>query len=216
VLTTGERSRGRVPECATPLHPVAKAAHNGAVDPKADVTDLLHRAQRGDAEAGAALLDATYADLRRMARARLRGGGREVLLDTSSLVSEWYLRFSAGRTLRLQDRVHFMRHASRVMRSVIVDFARRRSAQRRGGKVAPLELDGSESLEAERGERQILRVHEALGELDRLDPRMAQVVEMRYFGGMTEVEIAECLGVTDRTVRRDWDRARLWLRDLLK
>jgi RNA polymerase sigma factor (TIGR02999 family) len=127
-----------------------------------------------------------------------------------------YLRFSAGRTLRLQDRVHFMRHASRVMRSVIVDFARRRSAQRRGGKVAPLELDGSESLEAERGVRQILRVHEALGELDRLDPRMAQVVEMRYFGGMTEVEIAECLGVTDRTVRRDWDRARLWLRELLK
>jgi RNA polymerase sigma factor (TIGR02999 family) len=195
---------------------VVPAAHNGAVDPKADVTDLLHRAQEGDAEAGAALLDATYADLRRMARARLRAGGREVLLDTSSLVNEWYLRFSAGHKLRLQDRVHFMRHASRVMRSVIVDFARRRSALRRGGKAVAPDALAPQAVEADRGPRQILRVHEALDALERLEPRMAQVVEMRYFGGMSETEIAACLGVTDRTVRRDWDRARLWLRDLLK
>jgi RNA polymerase sigma factor (TIGR02999 family) len=195
---------------------VPRTAHNRDVDPRADVTDLLHRAQEGDAEAAAALLDATYVDLRRMARARLRAGGREVLLDTSSLVSEWYLRFTGGRTLLLQDRVHFMRHASRVMRSVIVDFARRRSAHRRGGKAAQLGLSTPSSVEADRGPRQILRVHEALAELDRHDSRMAQVVEMRYFAGLTETEIAACLGVTDRTVRRDWDRARLWLRNLLK
>ena len=151
-----------------------------------------------------------------MAKARLRTGGREELLDTSSLVSEWYLRFTEGRTLLLQDRVHFMRHASRIMRSVIVDFARRRSALRRGGQAPHLTIATPSAGGGERGAREILRVHEALAEFEKVDVRMAQVVEMRYFGGMTEGEIAQSLGITDRTVRRDWDRARLWLRDSLK
>lgn len=188
----------------------------GGVDPKANVTDLLHRAQQGDSQAREALLSATYTELRRLARARLRSGGRSTLLDTSSLVHEWYLRFAEGRTLRLQDRAHFMRHASRVMRSVIVDFARRRGAQRRGAGAPHQGLTPSSSREPERGVREILRVHDALRELEKLDDRMAQVVEMRYFGGMTELEIAESLAVTERTVRRDWDKARRWLLELLK
>jgi RNA polymerase sigma factor (TIGR02999 family) len=179
------------------------------------LTDLIHRAQGGDAAAADALFAATYADLRRLARARLRAGGRDTFLDTSSLVHESYLRFAGAGRLQLADRLHFMRWAGRVMRSVIVDFARRRHADRRGGDMRKLTLTTQIDAEAPDGAAEILRVHEALDEIARMDPRMAQVVELRYFGGMTEVEIAEVLGVTDRTVRRDWEKARLLLREAL-
>ena len=95
------------------------------------LTELIHRAQRGDAGAADSLFAATYADLRKLARARLRAGGRNTFLDTSSLVHESYLRFAGAGRLQLDDRIHFMRSAGRVMRSVIVDFARRRQADRR-------------------------------------------------------------------------------------
>jgi RNA polymerase sigma factor (TIGR02999 family) len=183
--------------------------------PTVDLTDLVHRAQRGDAEAANALFDTTYRELRRLARARLRAGGRDALLDTSALVHESYLRFARARGLQLEDRVHFMRYAGRVMRSVIVDFARRRSADRRGGAArnhVTLRTDAG----ADAGADQILRIHEALGDLEKLDPRMARVVELRYFGGLSELEIAEALEVTDRTVRREWQKARLWLAQALR
>jgi RNA polymerase sigma factor (TIGR02999 family) len=180
------------------------------------LTELIHRAQRGDADAADSLFAATYADLRKLARARLRAGGRNTLLDTSSLVHESYLRFAGAGRLQLEDRIHFMRWAGRVMRSVIVDFARRRLADRRGGGMARLTLTTSVGGEMVSGVTEILRVHEALDEIAAMDPRMAQVVEMRYFGGLTETEIAEALGVTDRTVRRDWEKARLLLREALK
>ena len=181
-----------------------------------DITDLLHRAQRGDSEAADALFAATYRELRRLARARLRAGGRSALLDTTSLVHESYLRLAAAGNVQIQDRVHFMRYASRVMRSVIVDLARRHVAGRRGGGAAhvPLTLRGADGGGA--GARQILCVHEALQDMARLDPRMTRVVELRYFGGLSELEIAEALDVTERTVRRDWQKARLWLAEALK
>jgi RNA polymerase sigma factor (TIGR02999 family) len=178
------------------------------------VTDLLHRAQQGDAEAAEALFAATYPELRRLARARLSRGGRSTLLDTTALVHEWYLRFVSARRARLEDRAHFMRYAGRAMRSVIVDFARRRHARRRGGEHDHVTLQTDHGVRA--GEAEILRVHEALGALEKLDPRMASVVEMRYFGGLSEAEIAEALAVTERTVRRDWQKARLWLAESLK
>jgi RNA polymerase sigma factor (TIGR02999 family) len=179
-----------------------------------DLTDLLYRAQQGDPEAAEALFAATYPELRRLARARLRRGGRGTLLDTTSLVHEWYLRFASARPVRIEDRAHFMRYAGRAMRSVIVDFARRRNAGRRGGAHDHVTLRTDDG--ARLGEAEILRVHEALGELEKLDARMAAVVEMRYFGGMNETEIAEALAVTERTVRRDWQKARLWLAESLK
>jgi len=185
------------------------------VDAPVDLTDLLHRAQRCDSEAADALFAATYRDLRRLARARLRAGGRSTLLDTTGLVHESYLRFAGARSLQLEDRAHFMRYAGRVMRSVIVDFARRRNAGRRGG-VAHVHLTLRTGDGVTTGGKEILRVHEALEGLAKLDARMAQVVEMRYFGGMSELEIAEALAVTDRTVRRDWEKARLWLAEALK
>jgi RNA polymerase sigma factor (TIGR02999 family) len=185
------------------------------VSGEVDITDLLHRAQGGDAAAADALFAATYRALRRLARARLRAGGRNALLDTTALVHESYLRLAAARHLRIEDRVHFMRYAGRVMRSVIVDLARRHAAGRRGGGAVhvPLTLGATDGGMA--GARQILGVHEALQDMARLDPRMTQVVEMRYFGGLSEGEIAEALEVTERTVRRDWEKARLWLAQAL-
>ena len=180
-----------------------------------NLTDLLRRAQDGEAEAADALFGVTYGDLRKLAHARLRAGGRSVTLDTSSLVNESYLRFAASGRVRFEDRVHFMRWAGRVMRSVIVDFARRRKAGRRGGDLARVTLTAELGVSAMRPEDEILGVHDALEHIASIDGRLAQVVELRYFGGMTDAEIAAALDVTDRTVRRDWERARLLLAQLL-
>jgi RNA polymerase sigma factor (TIGR02999 family) len=186
------------------------------VNESASLTELIERALGGDGEAADALFAATYDDLRKLARNRLRAGGRNTLLDTSSLVHESYLRFVGARRLRLEDRAHFVHWAGRVMRSVIVDFARRRSAQRRGAGASRAPLTVQLAADHCAPADEILRVHEALERLAALDARMAQVVEMRYFGGLTESEIALALGVTERTVRRDWEKARLLLREALE
>lgn len=182
----------------------------------APLTDLIRRAQGGDAGAFRAMFDITYHDLRRLARQRLAGGGRGTLLDTTALVHESFMRFANAGNLQLQDRQHFMRYASHVMRSVIVDLARAGRAERRGGDAAHVTLNTAIGDGLPDGEEQILRVHEALEELNALDPRIVQVVEMRYFAGMTEAEVAAALGVTDRTVRRDWEKARLLLARALR
>lgn len=180
------------------------------------LTDLIHRAQGGDSAAFQELFQLTYGELRELARARLRAGPRNTLLDTTALVHESYLRFVRAGSLKAEDRSHFLQYAGRVMRSVIVDFVRERMAQRRGGDVPRVTLDTDVADNVPRGEDEILRVHEALEELAVHDERMVRVVEMRYFGGLSEVEIAESLGVTPRTVRRDWEKARLLLAESLK
>lgn len=181
------------------------------------LTQLIHRAQGGDHAAADALYDALYVDLRRLARSRLRAGSRPTFLDTGALVHESYVRFAEAQHLRLVDRVHFMRWAAVVMRSVIVDFARRRLAGRRGGGAARVTFDVDLAAAPGKapGEDEILGVHQALDRIATFDPRLTQVVEMRYFAGLTEPEIAQALGVTERTVRRDWQKARLLLREAL-
>jgi len=163
-----------------------------------------------------ASFDATYRDLRRLAHARLRGSARNTLLDTTALVHEAYLKLSAANELQFPDRPRFLVYAGRAMRSIIFDFARQRRTDRRGGDAAHVTFTAQLADGAIADEDQILRVHEALLELQKVDERMAKVVELRYFGGLTEIEIAEALGVTDRTVRRDWEQARLFLADALK
>lgn len=170
----------------------------------------------GDAPGVDALFDATYRELRQLARARLRGGGRNTLLDTTALVHETFLKLAANHEVRFPDRARFLVYAGRVMRSIIVDFARQRLAERRGGDAAHVTFSTQLVDGRVAGEEEIVRVHEALDHLAKVDERMAKVVEMRYFGGLTETEIAEALGVTDRTVRRDWEQARLFLADALK
>jgi len=163
-----------------------------------------------------ALFSATYRELRALARARLRSGGRNTVLDTTALVHETFLKLAANSQVQFPDRPRFLVYAGRVMRSIIVDFARQRLTDRRGGDAAHITFTSQLADGAAAGELEILRVHEALDELAKVDERMARVVEMRYFGGLTEIEIAEALGVTDRTVRRDWEQARLLLAEALK
>jgi RNA polymerase sigma factor (TIGR02999 family) len=183
-------------------------------DPEpSSLTRLIHRAQRGDAGAMDELYDAAYPDLRRLARARLRATYRPTLLETGSLVNESYVRFASSR-LVIESRSHFMCWAARAMRSIIVDYTRQRLANRRGGGSTRVPMD-VEPADPAVGEQEILAVHEALERLADADPRLAQVVEMRYFGGLTEPEVAAALGVTERTVRRDWQKARLLLHEAL-
>ncbi|MEO8019421.1 MAG: ECF-type sigma factor [Pseudomonadota bacterium] len=177
----------------------------------ASLTDLIHRAREGDEGALRGVFDAAYVDLRALASARLSRSGRGAPLDTTALVHESYLRFANAGKLAITDRQHFMRYASHVMRSVIVDMVRASRAERRGGNAPHVTLNTGVSNSAAPGEEEIIRVHEALEELAAVDQRLVQVVEMRYFAGMTEPEIASALGVTDRTVRRDWEKARLLL-----
>ena len=189
---------------------------DGAVTADTSLTDLIQRAQSGDEAAYGAVFEAAYEDLRALAHARLRGAPRGAVLDTTSVVHESYLRFVQSRRLDIQDRGHFLRYAARIMRSVIVDFIRERMAQCRGADAPHVTLTTHVGAGSASGAEEILRVHEALEEIAALDPRIVQVVEMRYFAGMTEVEIADALGVTDRTVRRTWEKARLLLAQSLK
>lgn len=161
------------------------------------------------------LFPALYNELRRLARSRLSSGGRHTLLDTASLVHEAFLRMQRDGGVALNDREHFMAYAATTMRSIIIDFVRRRSAERRGGDAEHVTLDTRAAAVLGGADDEILAVHEALETLAEVDPRLVRVVEMRYFAGLTDIEIGAALGVTDRTVRRDWERARLLLADLL-
>jgi RNA polymerase sigma factor (TIGR02999 family) len=180
------------------------------------LTELLGRLQGGDPEARDALFAAAYPELHRLARSRLRDGGRNSVLDTTCLVHEAYLRFVTAGDLRAEDRRAFFAYASQVMRSVIVNSVRERIAQKRGGDWQPLTLSTQIAGNVADDQETILKVHEALETLERAEPRLAQVAQMRYFGGYSEQEIAEALDVTERTVRRDWEKARLILAELVR
>jgi RNA polymerase sigma factor (TIGR02999 family) len=160
------------------------------------------------------LSEQAYRQLRVIARARLRDGGRETLLDTTALVHEAYLRIagsSAAAGLGSAEQRSFLAYASRTMRSVIVDFARRRQSERHGGDALIITLTGTLPERQPAAADDIVRVHEALEELAAIDARLAQVVEMRYFAGLSETQIAQALDISERTVRRDWEKARLLL-----
>jgi len=175
------------------------------------VVALLAAVRRGESGASEELFGLLYPDLRQLAHSRLRRSGRLTLLDTTSLVHEAYLRLFKAGTLEAGDRGQFMSYAARVMRSVVVDFVRRRAADRRGGNVPHVGLDDEAHALSDTREREVVRIDEALGELAAIDARLVRVVEMRYFAGMTEDEVAEALGMSRRSVARDWEKARLFL-----
>ena len=168
---------------------------------------LLRAAREGEREALDRLLPLVYEELRFLARRQL---GREQVghtLRPTGLVHEAYMKLAGGGGIAAEDRAHFLAIAARAMRQVLVDHARRRTAAKRGGGWNRTTLtDGKQSIEFDPAE--MLALDRALAELE---PRQRQVVEYRFFGGMEEREIAEVLGVTDRTVRRDWVKARAWL-----
>lgn len=180
------------------------------------ITRLLERMQAGDADARDALFAAAYADLHRLARSRLRGKGRNNVLDTTSLVHESYLRFVRVGELRIEDRRAFFAYAAKVMRSVIVNDLVERIAQKRGGDWVPTILSTQIAANVPSDDETVLQVHEALDVLESAEPRLAEVAQMRYFGGYSEPEIAETLGISLRTVQRDWEKARLILAAALR
>jgi RNA polymerase sigma factor (TIGR02999 family) len=138
------------------------------------------------------------------------------MLETAALVHECYLKFAEAGRLTVNDRAHFLAYTARAMRSIIVDFARGRLRERRGGDAVHQTLNTELIDGLPTGDDQIVQVHEALEELARRDPRLVQVIEMRYFVGLSEKEIADALALTERTVRRDWEKARLLLADALQ
>ena len=172
-----------------------------------DVTRLLEAAVAGDSEALDRLLPMVYEDLRRVAHRQLdrEGGGHN--LQTTALIHEAYLKLAAGGAMSATSRAHFLAIAARAMRQVLVDYARRRKAAKRGGGVISVTL-GDQAQPADTSADDLLALDDALKELD---PRQRQVIECRFFGGMEEKDIAEALGVSERTVRRDWVKARAWL-----
>ena len=182
----------------------------------ATITLLLHRARDGEEGARDALFELAYDTLKGLARSRLRGDGRGAGLDTTTLVHEAYLKFVRSGELRADDRRAFFAYASSVMRSIIVDSARERLADSRGGRLMHVTLSTELGDGIPADDEAIVQVHDALIALADVDPRAAQVVEMRYFGGYSEEEIAEALDVTVRTVHRDWQKARLLLQVALK
>jgi RNA polymerase sigma factor (TIGR02999 family) len=172
--------------------------------------------QSGDRAARDAVFEALYRELSRLAHARLRDGGRNTVMDTGVLVNESYLRFVKTGDLKITDRQAFFAYASRVLVSVIVDSARARQAECRGGDLQKLTLPTDFEAELGQGEEGILRVHDALLELEQTDPKAAEIAQMRYFIGYSDHEIAELLGISDRSVRREWMKAKVLLRAILK
>jgi RNA polymerase sigma factor (TIGR02999 family) len=177
------------------------------------MTSANEPAPNSDAQM-AALYTSAYSDLRRLARHRLAAGERDALLNTTALVHESYLRLAEAPGLNLENRLHFLSYAGRAMRSIVVDWFRRRIAERRSAGAVHVSLDDDIASGIATDEL-VVCVHAALEELEKLDSRMARIVEMRYFAGMTEFEIGQALSITDRTVRREWEKARLWLYDAL-
>lgn len=177
----------------------------------APITMLLRSVSKGDPAALGELYESLYPELRRIAQAALYRQGRSESLHTTMLVHESFLRLQGNNELALNDRKHFFAYAAKTMRHLIIDQAREQMAQWRGGGVEHVTLNTALADEVAPEVEQTLRVNEALTALEALDPDLAGLVEMRYFGGYTEVEVAELLGISERTVRRRWDKARAWL-----
>jgi RNA polymerase sigma factor (TIGR02999 family) len=179
------------------------------------LTQLLVEYRNGDRGAFDRLVPLVYPDLQRIARAHLRRLPSGQTLETNGLVHEAWMKLVDRTRADWQDRVHFLAVASRAMRQVVVDYARRRRAGKRGGGARALQLDES-SLAVEAQADWLLTLDTALERLGEHNPRLVRVVECRYFAGLGEEETAGVLGVSLRTAQRDWLRARAWLREELR
>jgi RNA polymerase sigma factor (TIGR02999 family) len=189
-----------------------------------EVTRLLAELRAGNPAAEAELVPLVYEDLRRLAARHMRGERPGHTLQPTALVHEAYARLIGHEAAACQNRAHFLRVASRLMREILVDYARTRDREKRGGKHEKLPVDQVQEARRE-GLRKLLKLensvqvedlialNDALQALGQLDARLERVVDMRFFGGLTEDEIAEALGISLRTVKRDWELARAWLYD---
>jgi RNA polymerase sigma factor (TIGR02999 family) len=178
------------------------------------VTQLLRASRGGNREALDRLFSLLYDELRRVAHRQLLSEQRDATLNTTALIHEAYLRMVDQNQVGWEDRAHFFGYAARTMRAIIVDYARRRSTGKRGGGMARLSFDDRD-LPVEAQAETIVAVDDALTQLAAVNDRLSRVVECRFFGGLSVEETAAALSVTDRTVRRDWIKAKAWLYDAL-
>ena len=174
------------------------------------ITGLLDRWRTGDQEAANQLMALVYDELHRIAARDMRREHGEHTLQTTAVVHEAYLRICQSGPIDWKDRAHFFAVVARQLRRVLVDHARRRRSEKRGGDVVKVPLWESDGGAVQIDER-LVAVDEALGRLETLDPRAARVVELRFFGGLSELEAADALGISVATLKRDWDFAKTWL-----
>jgi RNA polymerase sigma factor (TIGR02999 family) len=174
------------------------------------VTELLVRWREGDRRALDELMPLVYDELHPLAARRMRGERPGHTLQTSALVNEAYLRLAGHDQMQWQNRAHFFAIAAQAMRRVLVDHARRRGGLKRGGGAHKVDLDQALVVSPERA-AEVVALDDALARLAEIAPRKSQLVELRFFGGLSIEEAAEVLGVSERTVRRDWQMARSWL-----
>ncbi|MGA2856297.1 MAG: sigma-70 family RNA polymerase sigma factor [Candidatus Sulfotelmatobacter sp.] len=178
-------------------------------DQKGQVTELLHDWRQGDEKALSALLPLVYKELRSLAHYHLQSERPDHTLQSTALVHEAYLRLLGGRPVELQNRAHFIAVASRLMRQILVDYARGRRAEKRDGgcQITFEELPGLPVV----GDAELLALDDALDKLCRKDERQGKIVEMKFFGGLSAPEISSVMGISRATVDRDWATARVWL-----
>lgn len=174
-----------------------------------DVTQLLQAMRRGDQQAAEQLIPLVYSELHRLARSYLRGERGDHTLQPTALINEVYIRMVKS-PIDWQNRSHFIAIAARAMRRILVDHARAHLAAARGGEFRKVEWDETLGLPAERA-AELIDLDEALDRLEKINPRQARVVELRYIGGLSFEEVAASLELSSRTVKRDWSLARIWL-----
>jgi RNA polymerase sigma-70 factor (ECF subfamily) len=175
-----------------------------------DITRLLDEARAGSESALNEIVPLVYNELHRIAAASLHSAGPLQTMFTTDLVHEAFLKLTGSKNLQWENRIHFFNIAASSMRQILVDHARARRAEKRGGMLTRVQLDTSLPVRADTLE-EIASLDEALRELEKTDSRSARIVELRFFGGLTNEEIAAILSLSSRTVKRDWEFARAWL-----
>jgi len=181
-----------------------------------DVTRLLNAAASGDARAPDQLLELIYGQLRAIAQQKMAGERRSHTLQPTALVHEAYIRLLGNVGVQWSGRGHFFRAAAEAMRKILIDYARARNADKRGGGKAALQISGIGDLMADADPSGFLALDDAILRLEKVDVQATAVVRLRFYAGLDEAAIAETLGISERTVRREWAFARGWLRDALE
>lgn len=180
-----------------------------------ELSSLLAAADRGDPAAAETLFAALYAELHRLAQRQLRRAGSDLTLGTTSLLHEAFVDMAEREQARFADRGRFMAYAAKVMRTLVIDYARGRKAQKRGGQFELVAVEGDIADPAADG-AELARIGAALDELASAEPLLAQIVDLKFFCGFSLVEVAAMLGIGERTVQRHWERARIYLHEAIR
>lgn len=177
---------------------------------KSEVTRLIHKARDGSAEAYDDLFSLIYEELRRLAYSKLSRERNDITLTETALVHETYMKIADQQSLDVEDKSHFMAIAARCMRQILIDHARKKKREKRGGDQERVTYI-DELFKARHQAEELIDIDDKLKELARLNERLAQVVDLRFFGGLSIYHTAQALGVSESTVKRDWSKARGWL-----